>query len=123
MGRLKPPLRILQNAIVCSRLTLLSNRTNTRYGRAANPHPTGTFTPQETPSLARRDNDRAKAARATDDLANYLDACGARSHLRRMLEHYLNLAIGFGPSGASTPLLLPENFAKYIGSLSCNPNQ
>ncbi|WP_295578380.1 DUF433 domain-containing protein [uncultured Lamprocystis sp.] len=29
----------------------------------------------------------------------------------------------FGPSGASAPLLLPENFAKYIGSLSCNPNQ
>ncbi len=28
----------------------------TRYGWAANPFPTGTFTPQDTPSFARRDN-------------------------------------------------------------------
>ena len=36
--------------------------TNTRYGRVASPYPTGTYTPQETPSLARRDNVRAKRA-------------------------------------------------------------
>jgi hypothetical protein len=41
----------------CSRLAPLRSRTNTRYGRAADPYPTGTFTPQETPSFARRDND------------------------------------------------------------------
>jgi len=48
-----------------SQLTPLRSRTNTRYGRAANPYPTGTFTPQETPSFARRDNVQPKAARAT----------------------------------------------------------
>ena len=41
----------------CSRLTPLRSRTNTRYGRVANPYPAGTFTPQETPSFARRDNE------------------------------------------------------------------
>ena len=52
----------LQNALCtlalqyCSRLTPLRSRTNTRYGRAANPYPTGTLTRQETPSFARRDN-------------------------------------------------------------------
>lgn len=40
----------------CSRVTPLRHGTNTRYGRAADPYPTGTFTRQETPSLARRDN-------------------------------------------------------------------
>jgi len=66
----------LQNALCtlalhsCSRLTPLRSRTNTRYGRAANPYPTGTFTPQETPSFARRDNVQAKAARARTELGN-----------------------------------------------------
>ena len=32
---------------------------NTRYGWVASPYPTGTCTPQETPSFARRDNDKA----------------------------------------------------------------
>jgi hypothetical protein len=40
----------------CSRVTPLRNGTNTRYGRVASPYPTGTYTPQETPSFARRDN-------------------------------------------------------------------
>lgn len=40
----------------CSQVTPLRHGTNTRYGRAANPYPTGTFTRQETPSFARRDN-------------------------------------------------------------------
>ena len=66
----------LQNALCtlalhcCSRLTPLRSRTNTRYGRVANPYPTGTFTPQETPSFARRDNVKPKAARAPDELAS-----------------------------------------------------
>ena len=34
----------------------LRHGTKTRYGWVANPYPTGTFTPQETPSFARRDN-------------------------------------------------------------------
>jgi hypothetical protein len=37
--------------------TKLRSRTNTRYGWVASPYPTGTFTRQETPSFARRDND------------------------------------------------------------------
>ena len=49
--------------IYCSRVTPLRNGINTRYGRVASPYPTGTLTPQETPSFARRDNDRPKAAR------------------------------------------------------------
>ena len=66
----------LQNALCtlalhsCSRLTPLRSRTNTRYGRVANPYPTGTFTRQKTPSFARRDNVQPKAARATDDAEN-----------------------------------------------------
>ncbi len=44
----------------CSRVSPLRHGTNTRYGRAANPYPTGTFTRQETPSFARRDNDQAQ---------------------------------------------------------------
>jgi hypothetical protein len=43
--------------VFCSRLTPLRNRTNTRYGWMASPYPTGTFTRQETPRFARRDND------------------------------------------------------------------
>ena len=69
----------------CSRLTPLRSRTNTRYGRVASPYPTGTFTPQETPSFARRDNVQAKAARATDELANQHNARGARSLFGRKL--------------------------------------
>jgi len=42
--------------VSCSQVTLLRNGTNTRDGRAANPYPTGTFTPLETPSFARRYN-------------------------------------------------------------------
>jgi hypothetical protein len=34
----------------------------TRYGWVASPYPTGTFTPQETPSLSRRDNALISAA-------------------------------------------------------------
>ncbi len=63
----------------CSRVTPLRHGTNTRYGRAANPYPTGTFTRQETPSFARRDNVKANAARAPTALASYHDARGARS--------------------------------------------
>jgi hypothetical protein len=40
----------------CSRVAPLRHGTNTRYGRAAHPYPTGTLTRQETPSFARRDN-------------------------------------------------------------------
>ena len=35
---------------------LLRNEIKTRYGWVANPYPTGTFTPQDTPSFAQRDN-------------------------------------------------------------------
>jgi len=42
--------------VCCSQVTLFCNGTNTRYGRAANPYPTVTFTPLEAPSFARRDN-------------------------------------------------------------------
>jgi hypothetical protein len=41
---------------LCSRGTKLRSRTNTRYGWVASPYPTGTFTRQEAPSFARRDN-------------------------------------------------------------------
>ena len=53
----------------CSWFTPLRSMTNTGYGQVANPYPTGTFTPQETPSFARRDNVKPKAARAPDELA------------------------------------------------------
>jgi hypothetical protein len=56
--------------IYCSRVTPLRNGINTRYGWVASPYPTGTFTPQETPSFARRDNVQPKAARAPDELAS-----------------------------------------------------
>ena len=81
----------LQNALCtlalqyCSRLTPLRSRTNTRYGRAANPYPTGTCTPQKTPSFARRDNVQLKAARAPADLAGWHAGFGARSLLKRRL--------------------------------------
>jgi predicted nucleic acid-binding protein len=48
---------------------VLSSRM-TRYARAANPYPTGSFNPQETPSFARRDNVTHEAVRTPDDLAN-----------------------------------------------------
>jgi len=35
---------------------LLLNEINTRYGWVANPCPTGTFTPLDTPGFAQRDN-------------------------------------------------------------------
>jgi hypothetical protein len=38
----------------------LRHRRKTRYGWVASPYPTGTFTPQEAPSLSRRDNEQAK---------------------------------------------------------------
>ena len=69
----------------CSRVTPLRNGTNTRYGRVASPYPTGTYTPQETPSFARRDNVQAKAARATTDRASQHNGCGARSRFGRRL--------------------------------------
>ena len=37
----------------------LRHRRKTRYGWVASPYPTGTSTPQEAPSLSRRDNDQA----------------------------------------------------------------
>ena len=37
----------------------LRHRRKTRYGWVASPYPTGTFTPQEAPSLSRRDNAKA----------------------------------------------------------------
>ena len=48
--------------ILCLRLTCfvrdsaLRHRSKTRYGWVASPFPMGTFTPQDTPSFARRDN-------------------------------------------------------------------
>ncbi len=45
---------------LCSRITPLRDGINTRYGRVASPYPTGTSTPQETPSFARRDNAQAQ---------------------------------------------------------------
>jgi hypothetical protein len=39
-----------------SRVAPLLIEINTRYGWVASPYPTGTCTPQETPSFARRDN-------------------------------------------------------------------
>ena len=35
----------------------LRSETKTRYGWVASPYPTGTFTPQDTPGFAQRDND------------------------------------------------------------------
>ena len=49
--------------ILCLRLIYLvrppglRHRSKTRYGWVASPYPTGTCTPQDTPSFARRDND------------------------------------------------------------------
>jgi hypothetical protein len=42
----------------CSPLPRLRHGRKTRYGWVANPCPTGTCTPQDTPGFARRDNDR-----------------------------------------------------------------
>ena len=54
--------------ILCVRLPHLSfaatpllHEANTRYGRVASPFPTGTFTPQDTPSFAWRDNGAPQA--------------------------------------------------------------
>ena len=65
--------------IYCSQVNPLRNGTNTRYGRVASPYPTGTYTPQETPSLARHDNVWGKAARAPTDSANPSSTLMARS--------------------------------------------
>jgi hypothetical protein len=46
-----------------SRVAPLLIEINTRYGWVANPFPTGTRTPQETPSFTRRDNDQAQPTR------------------------------------------------------------
>ena len=64
----RPPLRptgfsVYACPVSCSQVTLLRNGTNTRYGRAANPYPTGTLTRQETPSFARRYDFRAGGLR------------------------------------------------------------
>jgi hypothetical protein len=42
--------------VLCAVFALLRTGRKTRYGWVANPCPTGTFTPQETPSFSRRDN-------------------------------------------------------------------
>src|SRR6266849_3413360 len=47
--------------LVCSGLTLLLSKCNTRYGWLARPYPVGTSTPQETPSFAWRTNARFQA--------------------------------------------------------------
>ena len=60
----------------CSRLAPLRNRTNTRYGWVASPYPTGTFTRQETPSFARRDNVKHSPAHAAEPPAS----AAARQH-------------------------------------------
>ena len=69
LQRARPPLRptgfsVYACPVCCSQVTLLRNGTNTRYGRVATPYPTGTFTRQETPGFARRDNLRLKSERA-----------------------------------------------------------
>ena len=59
--------------ILCVRFTCfvrpasaeLRHRCNTRYGRAANPYPTGTFTLQDAPSCAWRANEYAEKSSAT----------------------------------------------------------
>jgi hypothetical protein len=48
-----------------SRVAPLLIEINTRYGWVASPYPTGTSTPQETPSFARRDNDQAQRREAS----------------------------------------------------------
>ena len=50
--------RLYPYLISIVRSYLLRNEINTRYGCLANPYPTGTFTLQDTPALARRDNDK-----------------------------------------------------------------
>jgi hypothetical protein len=99
----------------CSRVTPLRNGTNTRYGRVASPYPTGTYTPQETPSFARRDNVKAKAARAPNDAKNQHDARGARSLLSPKLGHFLSsLLPGHGIQGETVVCpLLPLPIAPY----------
>ena len=53
-----------------SRVAPLLIEINTRYGWVASPYPTGTCTPQETPSFARRDNVPVQARRhASADVA------------------------------------------------------
>ena len=49
-----------------SRVTPLLIEVNTRYGWVANPFPTGTHTPQETPSFTRRDNITLQRTRLND---------------------------------------------------------
>jgi len=42
---------VYASLICCSRVTSLRNESNTQYGWVASPYPTGTFTPQDTPSF------------------------------------------------------------------------
>jgi len=63
----------------CSRLAPLRSRTNTRYGRAANPYPTGTFTPQETPSFARRDTVSGQDGARLHDTGQFIRTLMARA--------------------------------------------
>jgi len=70
----RPPLRPTGFSVYASPALFaflrLRHGRKTRYGWEANPYPTGTFTPHEMPSFARRDNVKPKAARAPDDLAS-----------------------------------------------------
>ena len=48
---------VYASPVLFAALQRLRHGRKTRYGWVASPYPTGTFTPQETPSLSRRDND------------------------------------------------------------------
>jgi len=91
-----------------SRLAELRHRRNTRYGWAANPYPTGTYTPQDAPSFAWRANGPRKDATAVKlsglkppfDKKNGTVTAGNSSFLT---------------DGASAVLLMSETKAKELG--------
>ena len=83
--------------ILCLRLTCfvrdsaLRHRSKTRYGWVASPCPTGTYTPQDTPSFARRDNVKAQGRAA----------CGASIGAHGGLQHLYYLVSNITSAVAS----------------------
>jgi len=63
----------------CSQVTPRRFGTNTRYGRVASPYPTGTYTPQETPSFARRDNVKGQGGARLHDTGQLTPTLMARA--------------------------------------------
>ena len=92
----------------CSRLSPLRNGTNTRYGWVANPYPTGTFTRQETPSFARRDNvGKGHLPAGTGDNLQRLAGNAVRAAIRTRRDSIVTAELTGAPPCSRTHLISP----------------